>query len=288
MTMPKVLTISLPQHFCNRKNNIGLRKMLIQECKASYEVPKRELEDTCEHFRGRGCVDVLRLLHNLVRQRSHLGLERFIESSIKRATALKPSTRWCEEVSSAVTDRTTHRTLESLYKMQIVKVGKVEICVASPRSRDDIWRQETASMQMKVVGLKTSRAEKKRFSFQSEKSRRGQTSKRNSEPRKVEWKRQTIIPRTTATEETAHVGSRKTKFHLKMRAHSSMSQTRKAKGRSNLAHFHPTGSSHRNSKGDGKGSVAEMQQEHQHSRVKVRQAKQPDYFAFTSSKEVAK
>ena len=69
------------------------------------------------------------------------------------------------------------------------KVGIVETCVASLRSRDDtrrqIWR-----LQIEVHGPKTSRAENQRFSLQTEKSRRWQTCKRSSEQRKNERKRQ--------------------------------------------------------------------------------------------------
>ena len=57
------------------------------------------------------------------------------------------------------------------------------------------------------------------------------------------------MPETTLKEETASVGSRKANVHSEKHAHSSMTRTRKAKGRPS-----PTGSPRRSSKGDWKGS----------------------------------
>ena len=64
-------------------------------------------------------------------------------------------TKW-SEVLSAVTDRRADNILESLYKMQI--------CVASLRSRDDIRRQEIRQFQIEVnLPRRLSRAESQGF-----------------------------------------------------------------------------------------------------------------------------
>ena len=83
----------------------------------------------------------------------------------------------------AVTDRPTDSILESLYKRQLEKLGRIEICDASLRWRDYMWRPDISLLQIEVDGPKTSRAEHQRFSIQSEKSRRGQTCNRSSEQR---------------------------------------------------------------------------------------------------------
>ena len=56
-----------------------------------------------------------------------------------------------DEVSSAVTDRPTDNILESLYKMQVERSEEPEICVASLRPRDDIWRQEKYYCRLKFM-----------------------------------------------------------------------------------------------------------------------------------------
>ena len=79
-------------------------------------------------------------------------------------------------------NRPTDSILKSLYKMQI-EIGRVETFVSSLCPRDNIRPQEIRRLQIEVDGPKTSRTQNQRFTFQSEKPRRGQTCKRSSEQR---------------------------------------------------------------------------------------------------------
>ena len=62
-----------------------------------------------------------------------LNFRDFIESSTEERQ--RSSTKW-DEALSEDTVRPTDNILKSLYKMQVEKVGRVEMCVASQRSRD--------------------------------------------------------------------------------------------------------------------------------------------------------
>ena len=68
------------------------------------------------------------------------------------------------------------------------KVGRIEKCVASLRSRDCSQRQEIRLLQIEIDGPETSRAETQRFSFENEKSRRRQTNNKRSEQKKSKRK----------------------------------------------------------------------------------------------------
>ena len=95
-------------------------------------------------------------------------------------------------------------------------------------------------LQIDVNGPKTSRAENQGFSFQSEKSRRGETCKRSSEQRKCDGERQ-----------------RKCQQQLRECRDSCafMHEPHKTgKGKKRPRSPSPTGSAHLNSKGVGKGS----------------------------------
>ena len=87
--------------------------------------------------------------------------------------------------------------------MKVEEVGRIEMLVASLRSRNDIWRQEILSVQKVIDGPKTSRAEKDGFPLQSEKPRRGQTC--NWRKGKHQEKA-TKMSKTTPREEIASFG----------------------------------------------------------------------------------
>ena len=135
---------------------------------------------------------------------------------------------------SAVTDRPTDNILESLYKMQVEKVGIIDIFVARLRSKDDDKRYDYCRLN----GPKTSRAENQGFSFQSEKSRReqtpaigspskGKTKGKGKDNAKTNSERGDCIRRTTKGQCSFGDSC----------AHSSMNQTRKAKGRNDLVNL---------------------------------------------------
>ena len=76
-----------------------------------------------------------------------------------------------------------------------------------------------------------------RFSFQSQKSRRGQSFNWSSEQRKRGRKRQRERQKQLRERGTASVGPQKANFHLEKHARSSITQTRKANGRDDLVHL---------------------------------------------------
>ena len=65
--------------------------------------------------------------------------------------------------------------------------------------------------------------------------------------------RENIMPNATPREEIAYVGPREANVHLDIRAHSSVTQTRKAKKRVHFVHLLRQVHCSENSKGDGKG-----------------------------------
>ena len=85
------------------------------------------------------------------------------------------------------------------------------------------------------------------------------------------------MPQTSPGEETACVGSRKDNVHLKIRAHSSMNQTRKAKNRDDFVHLLRQVHLTEVRKAVEKEGTTEAQQAHQNSLVKVRQEKQTGF-----------
>ena len=87
---------------------------------------------------------------------------------------------------------------------------------------------------------------------------------------------------------TRTFGSQKANVHLEKHAHSSMTRTRKAKGRDEPRSPAPRGAPHRNSKGDGKVSDDGSAKDTPFFLVKARQGKRTDYLAQTSRKEVVK
>ena len=88
-----------------------------------------------------------------------------------------------DPVHSWITGPNTMANKSLSERIAIWNVGRIEKRVASLRPRDDIRRPEVRLLRIEVDGPKTSRADNQGFSFQSEKSRRGQTCNRSSEQR---------------------------------------------------------------------------------------------------------
>ena len=128
-------------------------------------------------------------------------------------------------------------------------------------------------LQIEGDGPKTSRAWHQRFSFQSEKSRRGQTCNRSCEKRKSESKRQRQCLKQFREWRLHPLDHNKATVHLEKHARPSMTPKRKAKRRDDLVHL--LRQVHRTEIGKvmEKVVVTEVQQAHQNSLVKVRQEK---------------
>ena len=113
-----------------------------------------------------------------------------------------------------------------------------------------VCAQETTFGDKKYNDCRLKSMVQRHLEQKSDTWRRGRTCKRSSEQRKSERKRQRQCQHTAPREETILVGPRKA---TKIGAHSSMNRTR-GKGKGRLRSLSPTGSPHRNSKGDGRGS----------------------------------
>ena len=147
----------------------------------------------------------------------------------------------------------TDNILESLYKMQVEKSGKLKYLLQVYARENDIRRQERPLLQIQVNGAKTSRAENQGSSFQSEKSRRGQTCTWSSEQRKSERKKAKTLRKTNPSEETGYVGSRMANVHWEICGVFKHDPTKRNRGDGRLLSPSPTGTPHRNLKGDGNG-----------------------------------
>ena len=90
------------------------------------------------------------------------------------------------------------------------------------------------------------------FSFQSEKSTRGQTCNGSSDQRKHKRKRQSKCQQPLRERRLRPLAHKRPMFNWRS-MRSSMTRTRKSKGRPRSPS--PTGSLHRNSTGEGKGST---------------------------------
>ena len=143
--------------------------------------------------------------------------------------------------------------LQSLDRMQIDRSEEVIFCYTSTIKRRHSATRNTTTAH-KVNGPKTSRSSKSRAPIQSRKSRSGQTCNRSSEQRERKTKMQRQCQKHLRQRRPS-VGSQQANFHLEKHAHSSMTRTRKAKGRDDLVHLLQQAQPHRNSKGDGKGGA---------------------------------
>ena len=102
----------------HRKTNTRLRESWFQDCKRTLENPHRKLQETNHHIRRQSsvgedityrqtdCLDDLRRLQNLWRQRSHLGHQRLSKVQLNNDNVQAFDTKW-DEVWSAVTARPT-------------------------------------------------------------------------------------------------------------------------------------------------------------------------------------
>ena len=96
------------------------------------------------------------------------------------------------------------------------------------------------------------------------------------------------MPKTTPTEETASVGSQQANFHLEKHAHSSLTRTRKAKGR-DLVYFLQQAHRTEIRKVTERVVLTEVQKEaYRNWLVKVRQGKRTDYFVQTQQRKLPK
>ena len=96
------------------------------------------------------------------------------------------------------------------------------------------------------------------------------------------------MPNTTPREETASVGPRKANVYLEIHAQSSMTHTRKAKGRDDFVHFLRQVHRTETRKVTEKVAMTEAQTALKNLLVKVRQGKRTDYHVSTSRKKVAR
>ena len=138
-------------------------------------------------------------------------------------------------------------------RCKLEKSDELKYLLASLRSRDDIRRQKIRLLRIEVDGSQTSRSENQRFSFQSDKSRRGQTCNRSSELRKRQRKRQGQCLKNNC--ERGACVCWMTKGHCSFGEACAFKRDPKKKGKreGRLRSPSPTGSPHGNSKGDGKG-----------------------------------
>ena len=72
------------------------------------------------------------------------------------------------------------------------------------------------------------------------------------------------MPKTSLTEEIAYAGSQMDNVHLEKHAHSSMTRTRKAKGRDNFVHLLRQVHRIKTRKVTEKVAMTEVQKAHQH------------------------
>ena len=113
-------------------------------------------------------------------------------------------TKW-DEVLSAVTDRPTDNMLESLYKMQVEKSEELKYLVQVYVQETTIGDKKYDSCRLQLMAKKRYLVHKNQgFSFQSEKSRRGQTCNRSSEQRYSERNRQIQYAKKQLREKRLH------------------------------------------------------------------------------------
>ena len=149
------------------------------------------------------------ITHSSQRQSSHLGHQRCIESSIKERQ--RSSLRHKVERSIISSHWQTYwQHIGESAQDASWKVGRLEICVASLQSRDDIRRQQRRLLQIEVDGPKASRAENQGFSFRNEKSRRGRTDlQQELRAKEKRQEKAKTTPKTIPREETANFGLQK-------------------------------------------------------------------------------
>ena len=213
--------------------------------------------------------------------------ETYSKAQLKSDNVQALDTKW-DEVWSAITDKLTARW-RILYKMQVEKSERIEILVASLRSKDNIWRHEVWLLKSAVDGPKTSREETQRFSLQSEKSRRGQTCNWSSEQRETKGKSQINCnknnsERVDCTRWTTK-GQRSFGDAFRVQAGPEQEMQREEK---TLVHFLQQFHRTETRKVREKVAMTEVRRAHQNSLVKVRQDKRTDDFVQTSRKEVVK
>ena len=101
-----------------------------------------------------------------------------------------------------------------------------------------LWALRSVVASKFLLRVKVQRYLEQKFNdSHSEKSRRGQTCNGSFEPRKSKRKRQRTCERQLQERRTAHVGLRMDNIHLEKQTHSSITPSRKAKGRDDLVHL---------------------------------------------------
>ena len=226
----------------------GLRKILTGNFKKQVTTAEGKAQSEKRSLTGKQIAWLIfDSLLNQWRQWIHLGHWRFIESSFeeRQRSGLR------HKVGGSIISshwQTYRQHIGESAQDAIWKVGRIEKLAPRVRARDDIWRQELRLLQIEVDGPKTSQAENQRFSLQSEKPRRAQTC-RAKEKRAEKAKK---MPTTAPREKTASVGSRKANVQVESRAFKH-DPNKQGRGKGWLSPPSPTGSPHRNSKGDGKG-----------------------------------
>ena len=287
LKMPKVLTISLPQHLHSEplfrtkildfKIARGLRKI----------VTRRKLQETSHHRRRQRSIreEIIYGQSDWLddprwRQRS----QQFIENHSKEQRSgfrHKSGTKYYRQ---SVTD---WQHLGESVQDASGKVGKVEILVASLRARDNIRRQERPLLQIQVNGAKNILTTKSRI-FVSKREIETRTDLhwelRAKEKRKEKAK---TMRKTNPSEETGYVGSRMANAHLEICGYSIVTRPRKAE---EMDDFFRLSDRHTAPKFERwrKWWWLRRCKMHQNLLVKVREGKRTDYFAETSREVVVR
>ena len=162
--------------------------------------------------------------------------------------------------------------------MQVEKVGRLEILVASLRSRNDtLATRSMVLLQIEVDGPKTSRAENQRFSLQRDKSGRGQACIWSSEQSENERKSEIQCKKDNSERGDCTRWITRGQCSLGDSCALTHEPKKKGKGKGRFRSLSPTGSPHRTSKGDGKGSGDGGLKGTKNLLLKVRQGKRTDY-----------
>ena len=154
---------------------------------------------------------------------------------------------------SAVIDRLTDSIMESLHKMQVEKSKELKLLLQVYARDTTVGDKKCDYCRLKLMVQRIHRSKSKDSQFKARNRDEDRPAIGAPTTGKAQGKG-TNMSNTTPKEETASVGPQKANAHLEIHAHSSMNQTRKAQGKGRFHSLSPTGSPHRNSKGDGKGS----------------------------------
>ena len=287
LKMPKVLTISLPQHLHSEplfrtkildfKIARGLRKI----------VTRRKLQETSHHRRRQRSIREEIIYGSQIGWMIHGGDKE--ASNLLKITVKNSVQAFDTKVGRSIigSQWQTDNILESLYKMQVEKSGKLKYLLQVYARETTFGDKKDHSCKSKLMAQKTSWPPNQGSSFQSEKSRRGQTCIESSEQRKSERKKAKTMRKTNPSEETGYVGSRMANAHLEICGYSIVTRPRKAE---EMDDFFRLSDRHTAPKFERwrKWWWLRRCKMHQNLLVKVREGKRTDYFAETSREVVVR